>query len=413
MPTYIATSIDRAHVRAERMIEADDEFAVRSIVEADGSILIDVEEHVSQSKMGRDIRFGKHKVKPMIVSQFSSDLATRLASGIDLARTLNRLAAQRAGTPLGDALDDVNRRLRTAENTNLPDAFWAHEDVFGKLFCALFAAGFKSGRLAEEMDHAAELLADRDEAGRKVMSALISPAMLLVFTVVVTIALVSLVLPVYKTMFTAFGGKLPLPTVALLDVYNPAVKYWYVMVVILIALFAVVRTALSNPTSRYKIDTWLIKAPKVGDLLSKSAMYRLTSTLSGMMSANINIFEGLYFAADTCGNMFYQAAARQVADIMRDDAVPISEAVRRVGIFPSLFVDSIQNGEEAGNLVATLRKYVKRTGSELKTATESFQQTVQPLVTLFVMVIVGAVVLALVAPQYQLIGIMSKAASGG
>jgi len=412
MPTYLATSLNASNQRAERVVEADDEFGVRTLIEADGSILVSLEEQVGPSTMSRDLQIGRRKVKPAAVSQLASDLATRLASGIDLARTLNRLAAQRAGTPLGDALDDVNRRLRTAENTNLPDAFWAHEDVFGKLFCALFAAGFKSGRLAEEMDHAAELLADRDEAGRKVASALVNPAMLLVFTLIVTVALVSLVLPVYQTMFTAFGGKMPLPTQILLDVYNPSVKYWYVMLVLLVAFIAIVRTAFSNPTSRYKIDTWLVKAPKVGDLLSKSAMYRLTSTLSGMMTANIDIFESLYFAADTCGNMFYRAAARQVSDIMRDDAVPISDAIRRVGVFPSLFSDSIQNGEESGNLVATLRKYVQRTGSELKTATESFQQTVQPLVTLVVMVIVGVVVIALVAPQYQIIGVMSKAAGG-
>lgn len=413
MPKYSVTALDRDHSRQERTVEAADEAAARALVDAEGLLMISAERLPETSLMSREFRIRHRTPRSDEISQLASDLATRLASGVDLSRSLVRLAAQKAGTPLGEALDDVNRRVRTAENTHLPDAFWAHEDIFGKLFCALFEAGFASGNLADEMDHAAELLADRDEFSRKVYSALLQPLMLFVFAIIVVVVMVSLVLPVYTGLFKAFGTKLPLPTLILLGIYRPAAHYWYlILLAILVGVFGF-RWALDQERFRRRWDDAILRIPKVDDLLAKSAMYRMSSTLSGMMAANLNIFEAISYAATAAGNLRYRDAMQSVGESMRSDALPLSVAVRKAKVFPLLFLDAIENGEESGHLNETLRKYVKRTGIELKTTTERFQQSFQPLVNVAIMIVIGLIVIALIAPQYEIIGIMAKASGGG
>lgn len=411
MGTYVVEALDRSMARVQRKVDAEDEIAARSALEIEGLVPISFALQEQSSVLSRDVHLRSRRPKAADLSQLASDLATRLGAGIDIRKSLERLAEQRSGTPLGDALSDVVQRLRTSSDVDLPESIRAHEDVFGHLFCAMFAAGYQSGNLPEQMDQAAELLADRDEATRKVFAALTQPLMLMIFAVIVTVGMVALVLPVYKTLFAGFGAKLPLPTRMLLDVYHPVMHYWYLTLALIIAAIAGGRIAVSKEPIRLKVDGWMLKFPKVGGLVSKSAMYRMSSTLLGMLAAHVDLFESLALSADTAGNLVYRDALLRVSEMMREDAVSLDVAVRRVGMFPSLFVDAVENGATSGELVATLRKYVKRTGIELKTETERFQQTVQPLINLVVMTIVGLVVIALVAPQYQIIGILSKAGS--
>jgi len=412
MPTFDVVALDRENSRVERAVDADSELTARSLLSSEGLIPVSVDRRDETGKLNRDFHLRSQKPKAADLSQFANDLATRLSSGVDLPKSLSRLADQRKGTPLGDALEDINRRLRTAENVYLPDAFRVHEDIFGTLFCSLFAAGYKSGRLAEEMDEAAALLADRDQLSRKVTSALVAPGILVGVTILVVFLMTILVVPAYKRLFTTFGSHLPAITESLIGVEGAVTHYWYLLVVGVAAAVAGAKIALGDERSRRKIDAALLRIPKFGDLFAMSAMYRMSSTLLGMLLADVDTFEALYFSADTAGNMVYRDGLRQVADLMRDEALPISAATRRVGIFPSLFVDAIENGETSGRLADTLKKYVSRSGVELRTATERFQETVQPVVNLVVYAIIGVVIVALAAPEYSLIGAAAKAAGG-
>jgi type IV pilus assembly protein PilC len=342
------------------------------------------------------------RVKLREVAVITRQLSTMVDSGLSVVRSLGILAAQVENPALARVLGEV--RLDLEHGSSLSTACEKHPRVFSHLFCTLVQAGEAGGNLDDVLKNLAETIEKQAHLNREIRSAMTYPAVVMSVMVVIFTAMIVFIVPVFQNLFKSLGGKLPLPTQILIEISQIVTSAWVLLVIaVIVGTIIGVRKLIATDEGRRKWDKLILKPPIFGPLFHKLALARMSGTLASLIGSGVPILESLDLCAETSGN-------RTVGDVLLEaktgvrEGRPLADPLREhEGVIPTLVVQMIEVGEQTGALDGMLRKVGEFYDQEVEVTVNNLTALLEPLLTVFMGAMVGAMVICLYLPMFDYI----------
>ena len=326
--------------------------------------------------------------------------ATMVNAGLPLVQSLNILAEQTENKSLATVLRQVVYDVESGHT--LADALRKHPRAFSDLFVNMVAAGEAGGILDTILLKLAAYLEKNDMIVRKVKGAMIYPAVIFAVAAIAVVVLLVFVIPTFQTMFDSVGMELPLPTRIVIGASRLLTGYWWLMIGGAAFLAFAVNRYYQTSSGKLQIDSLLLRAPVVGDVLRKSAVSRFTRTLGTLISSGVAILDGLEITARTAGNrVIHDAVMASRASIAGGET--IAAPLQRSAVFPPMVISMISVGEQTGGLDEMLNKIADFYDDEVDAAVSALLSLMEPVMIVVLGVVVGGMIVAMYLPIFDMI----------
>jgi type IV pilus assembly protein PilC len=286
--------------------------------------------------------------------------------------------------------------------STLADAFSRHPKIFDDLFVNMIEVGESGGILDTVLQRLSQYLEKAAALKRKIKAAMIYPLTIVGVAVIVVVFMLTFVIPTFSTMFTSLGAELPLPTKIVLWLSN-FVQTWILLIGAAIAAgIYSLRRYYKTEAGQSVIDAMLLKLPVFGSLIRKVAVARFTRTLGTLISSGVPILEGLRITARTAGNKVVERAVQATRAAVTAGGT-ITEPLKTSTVFPPMVIQMINVGEQTGALDAMLGKIADFYDDEVDTAVGALTALLEPLMIVFLGVVIGGLVVAMYLPIFRLV----------
>jgi type IV pilus assembly protein PilC len=345
--------------------------------------------------------FLKKKVKQRSVAIFTRQLATMIDAGLPLVQSLEVLSSQQDSKLFKDIIRGIREDVEGG--STFAGALKKHPAAFNELYTNLVVAGEEGGILDTILNRLAAYIEKAEALKKKVKSALIYPATIVTVAVFVVMILMIFVIPVFETMFKSAGQSLPLPTVIVLTISKMIKKYIIIFVPALILFFFLFKRYYKTENGRAVVDRLLLRLPVFGPLFRKIAVARFSRTLGTLVSSGVPILDGLTIVSRTSGNRAIEIAIMNARASIREGET-IAEPLARSSLFPPMVIQMIAVGESTGALDTMLSKIAEFYEDEVDVAVSNLTSLLEPLLMMFLGVVIGGVVIAMYLPIFNMAG---------
>ncbi len=382
------------------VIEADSDAMVVDRLRDMGFFITNLERTVERTDVFQFLQ-GLFGVGLKDLAIFSRQFSTMVNAGLSLVRTLNILEQQSSNRRLKEIVAQV--RVDVEAGRPLSDAMGRHPKAFSNLYVNMVKAGETGGVLDEVLERVAAYLEKEQALRAKVRSAMVYPILLTTAALGGLFFMTIVILPQFENLFKELGGSgaLPLPTQIAMAVSAGIRSYWYVMFAIFIVAGFVLRRYLQTPGGRARFDRFKLKMPVVGELNRKIVVARFTRTLGTLIASGVPIMQSLEVVSKAIDNTVIGSAIDAVRASIREGqtiAIPLQFS----GVFPPMVVQMAKVGEETGALEQMLQKVADFYDVEVESTVASLTSLLEPILIIFMGVIVGAMVISLYLPIFQL-----------
>jgi type IV pilus assembly protein PilC len=401
MPSFVYVARDTATGREIRnSLEAATEQAAIAALLNRNMLVVSIQEKVG--KKGRTSG-GSVALQDLVI--FTRQLATMIDAGLAMVQCLQALAEQTQNKVMRDVIKDVCVRVESGDSFS--EALVKHPKVFNKLYVAMVAAGEKGGLLAEILARLATYLENTARLRKKVKSAMMYPCIVTLVAIGITMFLLIKVIPVFGEIYTGFGSKLPGPTQFLIDL-SDFVRKWFLLIIL--AMGGAVYGWLSFIKTKSGREFWdarRIKLPIFGPIAHKICLARFSRTLSSLIRSGVPILEVLQIVSQTVGNVIMEKAIKTASsDIERGEG--ISAALGKHPIFPNMLIRMCTAGEQTGKMDAMLERISDFLDDEIETTLSGLTSLIEPILIVFLGVVVGGMVICMFLPIFKLSEVVSK-----
>jgi type IV pilus assembly protein PilC len=352
-----------------------------------------------QEKVGKKGRTSGGRVDLADLVVFTRQLATMVDAGLAIVQCLHTLADQTTNKVMRDTIRDICARVEGGDSFS--EALAKHPKAFSRLYVCMVAAGEKGGLLSEILARLATYLENTARLRHKVKSAMLYPTVVTVVAIVITILLLVKVVPIFGEIFTSFKATLPAPTQYLINLSNMVKSYFI--------LFALVAGGaaygwfyfLQTPAGRYLWDSRRIRLPVFGTIAHKICLARFARTFASLVRSGVPILEVLHITSQTVGNMVMEKALKAAAeDIQHGES--ISAALGKHPVFPGMIVRMLSAGEQTGKIDNMLERIADFLDDEIETTLSGLTALIEPILIVFLGVVVGGIVICMFLPIFKL-----------
>jgi type IV pilus assembly protein PilC len=350
-------------------------------------------------------------VKETDLVLFTRQLATMIEAGISLVQALTALYEQcdpKRQKSLRNVIGDVTARVQGGDTFH--ESIAKHPLVFNRLFVSMVKAGEAGGLLSEILDRLAGFLEASARLRKKVKSAMTYPVIVISIAFLITTFLIVRVVPVFGEIFKDFGAKLPAPTQFLIDLSDFIRAKWYFMILGIGGMIFGARFFLRSARGRQLSDRWKLKLPIFGPLIHKICMSRFARTFAQLIRSGVPILEVLDIVGGTSGNHVVEQSIKGVStDVEKGDN--LSVALSKEKIFPPMMLRMVAAGESTGRIDTMLEKMADFWDEEIEAMLDALTSLIEPLLIVFLGVIVGGIVIAMFLPIFKLNEVVSQSKS--
>jgi type IV pilus assembly protein PilC len=400
MPSFVYVARDSASGREIRSnVDASSEANAIAALLNRNLLVVSIQEKIA--KKGRTSG-GKVSLADQVI--FTRQLATMLDAGLAMVQSLQALAEQTDNKIMRDVIKDVTTRVEGGDSFS--EALQKHPKAFNRLYYSMVSAGEKGGLLAEILARLATYLENTSRLRKKVKSAMMYPTVVTVVAIGITIFLLVKVVPVFSDIFTSFGGMLPAPTRFLINISDMLRHYFIGFVLLAGAVVGGWLYYIKTPMGLRFWDDKRIKLPIFGSIAHKICLARFTRTMASLIRSGVPILEVLAIVQNTVGNVIMEAAVKTAAvDIERGEG--ISAALSKHPIFPTMIIRMMTAGEQTGKIDAMLERVADFLDEEIETTLSGLTALIEPLLIVFLGVVVGGIVICMFLPIFKLSELVS------
>lgn len=334
---------------------------------------------------------------------FYRQFATMINAGLTIVKCLDILAEQAENKLLAKVLKEVKENIESG--STLAEAFSKHPKVFSNLYISMIKAGEIGGVLDEVLNRIADLIEKEYALRQKVKSAMTYPLFVLGAAVLMAIFLLIFILPQFATVFQSFGAKLPALTMGLITLTRLFNRFWYVLLIVIVALVFALLAYTKTPTGRMNFDKFKLKAPIFGVILRKTAIVRFTQTLSTLIKSGVPILQALQVSSESIGNAVVALAVTDAKERIKEGqsiSIPLAES----GVFPPMVTQMILVGEESGELENMLINIATFYNQEVERAVERLTSVIEPIMMAFISLIIGTMIIAMYLPIFGMMNLI-------
>jgi type IV pilus assembly protein PilC len=394
--TYVFKAMDLAGIPAGGEVEALSKQDVADQLKERGLVVIDIAHKYRSKELNLEL-FARVKPKDLAVA--TRQLSTMVSSGLSILRALSVLESQTESKLLRETFVLLRRDVEAG--LLLSDALERHPKVFGPLYVAMVRAGETGGVLEECLLRTADQLEKDAALRRQVRAAMVYPALIISFAVVVLLALVAFLIPVFENVFKQFPGKLPALSQFMVGFSHLLTRQWYVLLTAVALIVAAFLYVKRSKWGRPHWDAFKLRIPmKIGDVVQKVALARWSRTLSSLTAAGVPIIQAIEITGKTAGNAVVERSMGDVIASVRSGGT-LSEPLRHSSVFPPMVPHMIGVGEETGALDTMLTKIADFYDDEVAAAVKALTSILEPVMIIFVGGIVGVIVISMYLPLFS------------
>jgi len=347
---------------------------------------------------------GAAKIRARDLPVFSRMVAAMLDSGIPLVQALAALEEQTSSKAFQSVIAGL--RLNIEAGSDFSTGLSEYPEIFDELYVSMMRAGEAGGMLSEIAGRIARYLESSVRLRRKIKSAMMYPAVVMVLAMGIAAAMIIWLIPVFSDIYTDFGSALPTPTRMLVALSDFLRKYFLFVAAGFVALGALFVRWKNSPAGRYHWDAFVLRFPIIGELAKKICMGRFASTFAQLIHSGVPILEALDIVSVAVGNRFVGKYLREARATVESGEL-LSVELQRHSIFPRMLVYMLSAGEKTGKMDEMLQKVADFYEDEVETALNGLTATIEPLLMVFLGVIVGSIVLGMFMPIFKMTDILN------
>jgi type IV pilus assembly protein PilC len=413
MPTFQYEAMDNTGLEIKETIEAGSEAEAQQKIKEKGFFVTKIQEKGRTTKAkGKTSADQKKKaakkkttfaiggVRPKQLCTFTRQLSTLQDAGLPILRSLRILEGQAKPGPLKNSLIGVIEDIESG--STLSEAMAKQPKAFDNLYVNMVKAGEAGGALEIILQRLAEFKERAQSLKRKVQGAMIYPIAVITVATGIVGFIMYWIIPKFKKIFADFGIELPSITIWLIWISDMVVNYWYLIPLIPVAFWLLLKIIRKNKMGEYITDKILLKIPVMGKIVEKSVVARTARTLGTLISSGVPILEALIIARDTAGNAVFRRAFDNIYAAIREGesmAVPLKES----RVTDDMVVNMVDVGEETGALDTMLYKIADVYDEEVSVLVEGLINLLEPMMVVILGLIVGFIVIALFMPLIKLL----------
>lgn len=376
-------------------IEAESKEHALILLEKEGKIILKINE---TKPWNRDIILNKRiNHKDFII--FLRQYATLIHAGIPISEATKTMIAQTTNYALTVALNDIDKKLEQGQA--LSKSVAAHPNVFPELLVNMIAAGEASGRLDDILNQMADYYEKEYRNKQTIISALLYPSIVGVITVIMSLILLTFVVPQFVNMIESFGESIPAYTKFVMTLSHFVISYWWVGFLLCVLGIIIYQYLLKYDRFIYRRDTFKMKIPLLGTLVQKGVLVRMTQTLSTLYNSSVPILKGVEITERVVGNKVIEEVLKESKKSL-EEGESITKPMENHWAFPTLVIQMIKIGEKTGSLDSMLMKVAEFFEDEVKHLSERIKTLIEPIMIVILAVIVGGIVMAIVIPMFSL-----------
>jgi type IV pilus assembly protein PilC len=433
MATFNYTAVDSSGKQTTGSIEAANTTEATTLIKQKGFFPTNVVQGTAASSpltaaaptslTKRSFSFGTPKVKGKILMVFTRQLATLINAGLPLLRSLKTLIRQEKNAPLKAAMINLSESVESG--STFSEALAQHPKIFNKLYVNMVKAGEIGGVLEVVLKRLAEFQEKSQRIRSKVISAMVYPIVVLIIAILILTFLLLYIVPKFEAIFKDMLGDKALPTLTQIVInVSRTVQYLFwppsvpqfpgselpipYLPIILVLIVVGWKIFSKTPSGTIYLDRTKLKIPLFGDLMSKTSIARFSRTLGTLVSSGVPILQALNITKETSGNSIISEAIGKIHDSVKEGESMVGP-LEASGLFPPMVVSMIQVGEETGQLPDMLTKVADVYEEEVDVSVAGLTSLLEPIMIVFLAVIVGTIVVALFLP---LISIITQLSSG-
>ncbi len=430
MPVYQYTAMDANGKEKKGRIEAANEQAVGVALKEQGMFPTSVKEDASAGKKGgvrtapgaaqgkkggsmmsMNLSFGAPVIKYKDLMVFTRQLSILLDAGLPLVRSLRTLEKQAKNPAVRKVIGDSANSVEGG--STFSEALAQNPKSFDKLYLNMIRAGEAAGAMEVILMRLAGFLEKAARLASKIKSAMVYPVVVLTIAMTITAGLMVFIVPKFKQIFTELLAGVPLPALTAFVVkISDVMKNQAPMVLIGIALLVVVYKILNKTTKGKFFFDWVkYRMPLFGPIVSRSAIAKFSRTLGTLMASGVPVLNALQIVKETAGNEVVCSAVQKVHDAVKEGE-GIAKPLSATKVFPDMVISMIEVGEETGKLPDMLEKIADTYDEEVDNAVEALTSMIEPLLIIFLAVVVGTIVIALFMPLIKIIEVLGGSGGG-
>ena len=392
MPGYFYIVADKAGKEKRGKMEANNRDAAKELLKKDGYVILSLEEQSQQFDM--NFTFGR-KLKPRDLSVFCRQFVSILESGVAMKEALVMLEEQTENKTLKKSIAEVLTNIE--KGNSLADAMRGESHVFPPMLINMVEAGESSGNLEMAFSRMAEQFEKEAKLKATVRKATVYPIVLIFACIGVIGVILLYVIPIFIDMFKEIDMEMPAFTMFVMGLSEWAGTHVYIIVGVAVAIFAAYQAYYRTEGGRKNIDRIKMKMPLFGQLVVKSNCSRFARTASTLLAAGVPMIDCLDIVSRIVNNIHYSMAIQNAREeVMK--GIPLSEPLRDAGIFPPMVYHMTGIGEETGNIEQMLNKLADYYDEEVEITTQTILAAMEPLIIVFMAVVVGSLVVASILP---------------
>ena len=406
MSAYAFKAVDLAGLPSRGEMEAPSKAQVSEELRRRGLIVLEVAEQRDPLKLEDFFkRFKTAKMRELSV--FSRQFATLIASGMPMLRSLYTLEEQTEDEMISKAVAGVRQDVEAG--ASLAQAMEAHPQVFDSLYRSMVRSGESSGRLEDALDRIAYQMEKLDALRRQVKSAVMYPALVFGFAMVVMVVVVAFIVPVFVGIFEEIAAEtpgqsadLPLPTKITKGMSDMLTGHWYIVLAASVVGSILFLRWKRSDLGRRQWDRVKLRIPfKIGDVVQKVALARWSRTFSGVVESGVPILQSIKITGKTSGSAVVEEAMDEVYESVKRGGT-IAAPLERNPIFPSMVAQMVSVGEETGQLDHMLGKIADFYEAEVDAKIKALTSLLEPVMIIFIGGVVGFIVISMYLPIFSL-----------
>ncbi len=394
MATYKYKTTINGRVQAGE-IEAEDEQGAIAKLKAKNITVDSVKKKSESSFLGPK----KQKITERDIVIFTRQFSTMVDAGLPLVQCLDILGKGADNKTFGEIITKVKTDIETG--ANLSDALRRHPKTFDSLYCNLVEAGEAGGILDTILSRLADYIEKALALKKKVKAAMVYPGAIISVAFAVVAFLMIFVIPTFASMFERGGAELPGPTAIVMHVSNFFRNQWYYIIGGPILFFFLFKRVYATERGNIEIDRVALKLPVFGMLIKKVSTAKFSRTLGTLIASGVPLLEGMDICARTSGNKIIEIAILNTIEAIKEGET-IAAPLAREGVFPAMVIQMIDVGESAGALDAMLAKIADFYDEEVDTAVDGLTALLEPMLMVFLGVLVGFIVVAMYLPIFKM-----------
>lgn len=414
MPTFEYKALDESGNSRTGMVDADTARDARARLRRDKLHIMEIKESVSLAepsaaaagaksddakprKKTFSLPFGR--ITSDQISIFTRQLATLLRAGIPLAQALRALIEQSIDPKVNRILRDVHERV--TQGKNMSEAMESHPRMFSPLYCSMVRAGEATGGMDIVLTRLANYIQEQTRLQNKIRAALTYPVVMVFVGVIVVFVLMRFVVPKITDLLEANRQTLPLSTKMLIKTSHFIGSWWWAMALAAILIFVTYKLIHRTPQGGLRLDTWKLKMPIVGSLLSKVSISRFAVTMSILLKSGIPALQALRVVKDIVDNKRMSEVIQDIHDSIIE-GTDITSPLKKSGVFPPMVAYMIAVGEKSGQLEEILDQIAISYDEEVDFATQQMVSLLEPVMIVSLAVVVGFIVMSVMVPILKL-----------